>query len=193
MAAYVEPLDVEVELLNDDQMEEYSDPLPPRIVYGAPQRSIEGWIILVTGVHVEAKEDDIHNAFADFGEGYALIEYKEFQAAKDAISTMNGAELLTQTIFVDWAFSKGHNKQRSFGSVRLNAFTVRLANWFVVECHRILAVPGVHGGDTDPELGASSSLDLVSSLAKQGCSKTRLLLLYIYDGSSGEYKPSKKT
>ncbi|KAI8562317.1 hypothetical protein RHMOL_Rhmol03G0027500 [Rhododendron molle] len=151
MAAYVEPLDVEVELLNDDQMEEYSDPLPPRIVYGAPQRSIEGWIILVTGVHVEAQEDDIHNAFADFGEvknlhlnldrrsgfakasnrsiyffcyffficeysfGYALIEYEEFQAAKDAISTMNGAELLTRTIFVDWAFSKGHNKQRSFG------------------------------------------------------------------------------
>ncbi|XP_058205365.1 RNA-binding protein Y14A-like [Rhododendron vialii] len=131
MASYVEPLDVEVELLNDDRMEEYSDPLPPRIVYGAPQRSIDGWIILVTGVHVEAQEDDIHNAFADFGEvknlhlnldrrsgfakGYALIEYEEFQPAKDAISTMNGAELLTQTIFVDWAFSKGHNKQRSFG------------------------------------------------------------------------------
>ncbi|KAL6563752.1 RNA-binding protein y14a [Orobanche gracilis] len=114
-----------------------------------PERSIEGWIILVTGVHEEANEDGLQNLFGDFGEmknihlnldrrtgfvkGYALIEYEKFEEAQTAINEMDGKEWLTQIINVDWAFSKGPFRRRN---MRRRSRLVVIA-------------PGVHGGDSD--------------------------------------------
>ena len=73
------------------------------------------------------QEEDLHEAFSEFGEikniymnldrqtgfvkGYALIEYKSKKEAQAAIDAMNGAELLTQKLKVDFAFKKGDVKR----------------------------------------------------------------------------------
>eukprot|EP00959_Pyramimonas_sp_CCMP1952_P469486 9495032-Pyramimonas_sp.AAC.1 len=99
-------------------------------------------------VHEEAQEDDIHEAFAEYGEiqnmhlnldrrtgfvkvrydeerplycenltarmiyeGYAMLEYEGKKEAQAAIDSLNGTQLLDQTISVTWAFSKGPLKK----------------------------------------------------------------------------------
>jgi len=39
-------------------------------------------------------------------QGYALVEYENYKDALSAIKSMNGKQLLEQTIQVDWAFVK---------------------------------------------------------------------------------------
>ena len=84
--------------------------------------AVEGWIIMVTGLHEEAQEDDIYDNFGQFGQiknlhlnldrrttfakGYALLEYDQFQNAAKAIEKMNGKEIYDKSIRVDWAFKK---------------------------------------------------------------------------------------
>merc|ERR1712203_606724 len=88
----------------------------------------EGWVIIVSGVHEEAQEDDVFEAFAEFGDiknlhlnldrrtgfvkGYSFIEYESKLEAEEAIKSMNGATLLEQRLTVDWAFAKPPRERR---------------------------------------------------------------------------------
>ena len=94
-----------------------------------PVKSVEGWIVFVWNVHEEAQEEDILDAFGEYGDvrnihvnldrrtgfvkGYVLIEYAERKEADAAIKAMNGADMLGQTLGCDFAFRDGPRTRRS--------------------------------------------------------------------------------
>merc|ERR1712032_1163781 len=102
--------------------------LPHEEEDGGPARSIEGWVIIVSSVHEEAQEDDVFEAFAEFGDiknlhlnldrrtgfvkGYGLIEYETRSEAEAAIKSMDGQALLDQKLAVSWAFAKPSRERR---------------------------------------------------------------------------------
>jgi len=106
----------------EEEEEEEDDDSKTTTTRDRPQKSIEGWVVIVTGVHEESQEEDVHERFGDFGEiqnvhlnldrqtgyvkGYCLIEYKDRAEAKRAIDEMDGQELLGERVRVDWAFVK---------------------------------------------------------------------------------------
>lgn len=87
-----------------------------------PLESVEGWVVFVTGVHEEVQEEDIVDAFSEYGniksvhlnmdrrtglvKGYALVKYDKQDQAQDAINSIHGTELLGKKVGVHWAFCK---------------------------------------------------------------------------------------
>lgn len=94
---------------------------------GGPIKSVESWVIFVSGVQEEAQEEDLVDIFGEYGEmknvhlnldrrtgyvkGYAIIEYGERAEAEAAISNLNGRPMLEQNLHVDWAFSAGPKRK----------------------------------------------------------------------------------
>ncbi|KAG1452182.1 hypothetical protein G6F56_007887 [Rhizopus delemar] len=88
-----------------------------------PVRSIEGWVIVVRGLHEETDEDSLHERFMEFGavktvhlnldrqtgyvKGYAFIEFESRKEAEVAVEQADGLEYLGEVIKVDYAFVKG--------------------------------------------------------------------------------------
>jgi len=95
---------------------------------GGPIKSVEGWILFITGIHEEAEEDIIIETFSRYGlvrnihlnldrrtgylKGYALLEYETMQEAESAIAGMNGKTLLGKTIHCDFAYRKPGRSRR---------------------------------------------------------------------------------
>ncbi|KAJ1959933.1 hypothetical protein IWQ62_004419, partial [Dispira parvispora] len=102
---------------------------PPILTEGQCQRSIDGWVIIVTGVHEEVTEEDVEDKFSDFGivrdihlnldrrsgfaKGYVLLKFEQFSEAAAAVKDVNNSEWLGQPVHCDFAFAPGLSSSRT--------------------------------------------------------------------------------
>ena len=79
-------------------------------------------MVIVTQLHPEVTEDDVHEAFGEFGpvtalhlnldrrtgyvKGYALLEYATEDEARRCVDEADGMELLERPVKVDFAFRR---------------------------------------------------------------------------------------
>lgn len=90
------------------------------------QKSIEGWVVFVSGLNEEINEEELHDRFSEFGnikdlklpldhrtgyaKGYALLKYQSFQEAKAAVNQMNGDIFMNCMISCDFAFTTSYSQ-----------------------------------------------------------------------------------
>ena len=76
---------------------------------GPVLKSVEGYVLIVTGLQEELQEEDLQDTFSEYGEikncvlnvdrrtgyvkGYALLEYEHLEEAKKTIKHFNESEL----------------------------------------------------------------------------------------------------
>ncbi|KAJ2083817.1 RNA-binding protein 8A [Coemansia sp. RSA 988] len=99
------------------------------------QRSVEGWVVVATGIHEEAREEDVQDFFADYGKvrglhlnldrqtgyvkGYAILEYATREEATAAVEKGSGKKLLGMPVLIDFAFvDSGHDEEERAGARR---------------------------------------------------------------------------
>ncbi|KAF1981666.1 RNA-binding domain-containing protein [Aulographum hederae CBS 113979] len=94
-------------------------------------RSTEGWSVMVTGIHEDCPEEDLHDFFDNFGavknlfmptdrrtgytKGYALVEYATVEEAMVAVQSAPKEELFERTLHVDFAFVRPPQEKNSRG------------------------------------------------------------------------------
>ena len=86
--------------------------------------AVGGYIVIVTQLHPETNDDDITDAFSDFGnittlhlnldrrtgyvKGYALLEYAREEEARRAVEEGDGMVVMERQVKVDWALKRGN-------------------------------------------------------------------------------------
>jgi RNA-binding protein 8A len=124
--------------------------------------AVEGFILIVTGLHEESSEDELYELFADHGDvkqlhlnldrrtgyvkGYALVEFAEYKQALAAMQELQGHELHEKALTVDWAFmppvGSGHGASAR-GGARAQRHTV--ASVVAAPASHSAAVPAGRG------------------------------------------------